>query len=123
VGPVPFDNLHSAATEDKQIFLEQPVDLPEVFEVQPVGPGLIGQLHRIAGHVIVPAQIVPLDDRHPQLFNPLSTGDTQRLLPHLNQQTIPMKGKPPSWSRVLLGRTDLGDKRFPHAKQRPPVGV
>jgi hypothetical protein len=118
VGPVPFDNLHSATTEDKQIFLEQPVDLPEVLEVHPLGQGLIRQIHRMAGQSIVTAQIVPLDDPHPQLFNTLSTRDPQRIIHHFNQQTIPMKGKPPGWSRVFLGRSDFRDKRFPHAKQR-----
>jgi hypothetical protein len=77
----------------------------------------------MAWQSIVTAQIVPLDDRHPQLFKPLSTWDTQRILHYLNQQTITMKGKPPGWSRVFLGRSDLRDKRFPHAKQRQPACV
>lgn len=123
VGPVPFDNLHGAAAEDKHIVLEQPVDLPEVREVHPFGQGVIGQLHRMAGHSIVPAHIVPSDGRHPQRFNTLATRDTQRILPHLHQQTISMKGEPPSWSRLVPGRSDLREKRFPHAKQWQPVWV
>jgi hypothetical protein len=42
---------------------------------------------------------------------------------YYNQQPIPMKGKPPGWSCVLLGRSDLREKRFPHAKPRQPAWV
>ena len=34
----------------------------------------------MAWQSIVSAQIVPLDDRHPQLFNTLATGDAQRII-------------------------------------------
>ena len=84
---------------------------------------LIRQIHRMARQSIVTTQIVSLDDRHSQLFKPLSTWDTQRIIPHLHQQAITMKGEPPGRPCQFLGRGDLRDKRFAHAKQLQPACV
>jgi hypothetical protein len=77
----------------------------------------------MAWRSIVTTQIVPLDNRHSQLFNPLSIWNPQRIIPYFNEQTIPMKGEPPGWSYVFLRRSNLRDKRFLHAKQRPLAWV
>ena len=120
---VPLDDLDGAATQDEQIFVQSAVRLAKVFEVQMVGHRCVQHVNGITCLPLIPPKIMPISRGDPQLFKALQAGHLKHLVMLLKQEPVAVKAEPPGRAGQVVGRCDLGNKRFPHAKDRLSVGV